>query len=289
MYAAAKAIQKRLGNKEKIVIDDTAIKKIGWENSLVYYPLEGVEYVSDKKIWRSKVNKLSRFILFSYIHLSARFLDFRGRYDFQKKHQLFFNKHHLMLCENGYIPLPEEPDKDIILKGYFQSEQYFQEFKNEIIETFKMKQMVNDSGYPNLNKIKERNTICISIKVEHNVGSRLYDVCTREYWEKAIQYMIDHVKDPLFFICSDNVEYVLENFIDADKYDVVLQSREYPVHISLGVMSCCKHFIIGNTSFGWWAQYLSEYKEKRVIAPSRWYGLDVPCDLRQENWTTIEV
>ena len=36
-------------------------------------------------------------------------------------------------------------------------------------------------------------------------------------------------------------------------------------------MTSCKHFIISNSTFSWWMQYLSEYGNKKVIAPSKWY------------------
>lgn len=117
----------------------------------------------------------------------------------------------------------------------------------------------------------------------------MYDVCSNGYWEAAIKYILEHVSEPLFFICSDNVEYVKEHLIDFDKYDVITQDTSYPVHISLAVMAQCKHFIIGNTSYGWWAQYLSQNSDKIVVAPSRWYGINVPCDIYQENWHIIEV
>ena len=54
-------------------------------------------------------------------------------------------------------------------------------------------------------------------------------------------------------------------------------------------MAECKHFIIGNTTFGWWAQYLSEFENKMVIAPSKWMAIDMPIDIYQNNWILIEV
>lgn len=77
--------------------------------------------------------------------------------------------------------------------------------------------------------------------------------------------------------------------IDCEKYDVVTQSKEFTVVESLAVMSKCKHFIIGNTTFGWWAQYLSENDDKIVVAPSRWMNVDMPIDIYQDNWHLIEV
>lgn len=68
------------------------------------------------------------------------------------------------------------------------------------------------------------------MKVEHNVGSSMYDVCSMEYWESAIEYITRTVENPLFFICSDNVEYVLRNLIDATKYDYVVQDNRLMIY-----------------------------------------------------------
>lgn len=290
MYAAARALQRRMEGHPKIVMDDRLVKRLGWENLLPEYNLPDVEYVSDKTVLR-KANLLgARMALFLHRHIGTRiFSSFRSRYNFERNHQAYFNRHGLIRCENGYIPLPEHIEGDVFLSGFFQSEKYFADFREELLGRFRLEGKVEQSGYPGLEKILSRNSVCISIKVEHNVGSAMYDVCTREYWEKAIAYVTEHVENPLFFICSDNVPYVLEHFIDGERYDVVTQAADFPVHISLGVMARCRHFIIGNTSFGWWAQYLADNEDKIVVTPSRWYGIDVPCDIYQENWTRIEV
>ena len=83
--------------------------------------------------------------------------------------------------------------------------------------------------------------------------------------------------------------YVLDNLIDTNKYDYVVQDKNSPVFLSLAAMAECKHFIIGNTTFGWWAQYLSEFENKMVIAPSKWMAIDMPIDIYQNNWILIEV
>lgn len=290
MYAAARTLQKNSPGNPKIVIDDSRVKKLHWDNSLPNYPLPEVAYDDNHRLLRQAHLARAQQALFWHRHIGTRrYPTFRSRYEYEARHREKFLEAGLIRCENGYIPLPDGVEKDVYMSGFFQSEKYFRGNEAEIRKLFRLKEQVLASGYPGLDEIRNRNTVCISIKVEHNVGSKMYDVCTREYWEKAISYITEHVDRPLFFICSDNVPYVLEHFIDSGRYDVVLQSREYPVHISLGVMAQCSHFIIGNTSFGWWAQYLSTNPDKIVVAPSRWYGIDVPCDLYMDGWTTIEV
>ena len=126
--------------------------------------------------------------------------------------------------------------------------------------------------------------------MQHNAGNEMYDVCSKEYYEKAIYYITNNVENPLFFVCSDNVDYVKDNLIDTNKYDVICQSKDFPVHVSLAVMARCKHFIIGNTSFGWWAQYLSNVNDKKVIVPDRWYNNmgEWQYDIYMNNWIIID-
>lgn len=286
MYAAAEAMRRKdLGDK-KIIINDYYVTEKKWENSLNDYLLENTTFTHRKKlIYTSKL--IIPSIILQFYKLITRKMNFSEKYNFEKKYQKIFNFFGLIVCENGYIPYTIKR-KHILMYGYFQSIKYFKDIAPYIKDLF-IKKNILEKNIPielskTLSYLRQRNSICISIKVEHNIGSTLYDVCTKEYWKKSIAYMIETVKDPLFFICSDNLEYVKENIFDYTQLDYIEQPKNIKVSDSLAIMANCHHFIIGNTSFGWWAQYINKCSNKIVIAPKRWMNCDMPIDFYMDNW-----
>lgn len=287
MYAFAKSISNKRNN-ELIVIDDKESIKRHYHNSLMDYMLDNVKYVHDHKIFY-KPEFIKQNIIFFIYRVLRKFLNFNQRFLLEKKCQKFFNRNGLILCENGYLDYTVPSTKNIFINGYFQSDKYFKDVRNEILKSFTFDNATMENYFPDIMKIRSRNSVCISIKVQHNVGNSMYDVCNDGYWQKAIDYICKNIENPLFFICSDNVEYVKENLIDCSRYDVIFQDPKIPVNVSLSIMGQCKHFVIGNTTFGWWAQYLCKYDKKIVVAPSKWMKVNMPIDIYQTGWYLVEV
>jgi hypothetical protein len=53
-------------------------------------------------------------------------------------------------------------------------------------------------------------------------------------------------------------------------------------------MSLCKHNIISNSSYSWWAAWLNSNPEKSIVAPSEWFTDPKPLDdLYPKNWILI--
>lgn len=286
IYAFARNLQKQLGNNTELIINDYEILNYKWENSLEKYNLPNVRYVHTKKDLLS----LKWFLKFIILKLAERYCkeknNYKKQFNKEKKLNRFLEKLGVLNCENGFIDFKIRNNKTFLINGYFQSEKYFPLVAEELKKLFSLKDSLT---YPNLDILDSTNSVCISVKVEHNVGSSLYAVCGKEYWQDAINYIIKKIKNPVFFVCSDNVDYVKQNLIDCQKYKVVFQDPTQPVHKSLAAMSHCKHFIIGNTTFGWWAQYMSDNKDKIMIAPNQWMLVDMPIDIYQNNWTLIDV
>lgn len=291
IYALAETLRQKRGRNEIIVFYDQQIVDAQWKNSLEDYNIPNVEY-------RHDYSKLDRFTRFQrrivekfYSKLKLTQEARQKRYNFEFLFQPLLNILGVVSCVNGYVKVHTPFTSHVYINGYFQSEKYFKGYENLIKGTFTCKlPKLQQKDYVRL--LMNRNSVCISIKVEHNVGHPAFDVCDKSYYARAVDYIIQRVDNPLFFICSDNVPYVLEHFVDAKKYDYICQEKDLAVSDSLAIMGVCKHFIIGNTSFGWWAQYLSNNPDKIVVAPDHWYRKDEMnkiCDIYQKNWQLIDV
>lgn len=287
IYSCARELQLKSGNDTEIIIDDSEVLHFNWENSLAHYDLPNVRYVHDRKKLHSLKWILKYIALKVAIRLTSCGNNYEKKFRREKRLRPMLNFIGIMLCENGFIDFQTNRRNYYLISGYFQSKKYFTSANEDLRNRFGLKNSIDD--YPSIDKLRENNSVCISVKIEHNIGSSLYAVCGKEYWEEAIDYIISKIDNPLFFICSDNVEYVKEHLIDCSKHRVIFQDKTQPVHKTLAAMGQCKHFIIGNTSYGWWAQYLSDYPQKIVVAPNQWMLVRMPIDIYEDHWHLIDV
>lgn len=93
------------------------------------------------------------------------------------------------------------------------------------------------------------------------------------------------VAKPVFILFSDDMDWVRENVrIDAECH---YESGADPVWEKLRLMYSCRHFIIPNSTFAWWAQWLSRSEDKVVVSPERWFNDDRPQFLIQDDFIKI--
>lgn len=120
----------------------------------------------------------------------------------------------------------------------------------------------------------------------------LYFICNDEYYRKAIDKILSEVNDPVFYIFSDDIEWVKHNMVYISNLLPVYINNggESAVCIDMEIMRSCKHFIMSNSSLSWWAQFLSENQNKVVVAPSRWLNDNKEHrELYNDNWHLINI
>ena len=180
---------------------------------------------------------------------------------------------------------------NIYLEGYWQSEKYFTEIEDIIRKEFEIKQSLTGEGLKMLDTIRNSNSVCLNIRRQEFASNPFLNLFVGlEYIQNAIEHMNKKLKEPHFFIFSDELEWVKENLFLQYPYTIV-ENNLYGEKFKdcLFLMTNCKHFIIPNSTFGWWAAWLSSNKSKIVIAPKRWFSdpNKNTNDLIPSNWIKI--
>lgn len=176
------------------------------------------------------------------------------------------------------------------ITGFFQSEKYFKDIKDEIIKAFTFSDYVkkeatellknNDIHSLDLDKIND-NAVSVHIRRGDYLDASLEfgNICTEQYYDKAIKYVTDHIDTPVFYVFSNDAEYTSEwiKKYTADGIDmkIVKGTTEDNGYLDMYLMSRCGHNIIANSSFSWWGAYLNMNPKKIVIAPDKWVNT---CD-----------
>lgn len=172
----------------------------------------------------------------------------------------------------GYSEIGEPYNK--YFDGYWQSYRYFNHIADRLKEELTLKRSVKlpCSWFEEINS-------CQSVAVHVRRGDYLsgrsrsvYHQCDERYYSNAVDLIKEKVKDPVFFVFSDDIDWVKRNFIfmpDSTRY--VIHEMDKPDCIDNVLMRQCRHFIIANSTFSWWAAFLGGNNEKTVIAPEKWY------------------
>lgn len=174
--------------------------------------------------------------------------------------------------------------------GYWQSEKYFLHSKKLLINTFSSTKQVPKEGFKEKLAIEKAiNPICIHVRRGDYLNAKninIYESFSLKYYIEAVEYIKKNVENPSFFIFSDDPVWATKNLeikFSSPTYYVKTNSKLSPVD-TLQLMSMCKHFIITNSTFGWWSAQISKNKDSIVIAPKRWYKNKKNLDIIPNNW-----
>ena len=168
----------------------------------------------------------------------------------------------------------------VYLNGYWQTEKYFADpevqrqlridFKQEPAQTLR-----SQEAWDMFNKIRNSESVGMHVRrgdyVEPGFVEMYGGICTEDYYRKAIDYILEKEPRAVFYVFSDDREWVSEHF-NGDRFVIAESETPFSDKEDLLLMRTCKHNIIANSSFSWWAAWLSHYPDKHVVAPAKWHN-----------------
>jgi hypothetical protein len=188
---------------------------------------------------------------------------------------------------------------NVYLDGYFQSEKYFLDYVDDILQEFILKpELSRQIDYYISDIISKQYSVSLHIRrgdyVENPRTRSYHFVCDTAYFERAIEVMKS--KFPLIhlYIFSDDPDWV-RNHLPLSVPATLISNGKGAANTlrpaqELVLMSCCHHHILSNSSFSWWGAYLNRHPEKVVLAPNIWNkGLIPQPNILPEEWISFPV
>tara|TARA_B100001093_G_C26768355_1_gene988930 strand:+ start:79 stop:981 length:903 start_codon:yes stop_codon:yes gene_type:complete len=218
--------------------------------------------------------------------------------------QIFLNKN-LFIKQSHYIEenyshfdLTIYQKKDAYLDGYWQNEKYFINIRSEILSKYKWL-TISKRNELLASKMSSENSIAVHIRRFDKIKKasdiiyflRLiltYRITPKSYYSRAIQLIKNSVPNPKFYIFTNNVKWVQNNFNEDVSFTFVDWNKGLKSNEDMFLMSKCKHNIISASTFSWWGAWLNPNRGKIVVAPKKWASrLEIDRGIVPKNWKRI--
>ena len=227
----------------------------------------------------SKVSFLNKALSFSSISLKEIINKFdRSYYVFNEPHFHYSSK---------ILEIPNHS----FLKGYWQSELYFNSNALEIKKIFSFTKKLGKKNALIANEIIKSNSISIHIRrgdflLKQNENHK---IDLKEYYSKTIEKTSEYFDNPKYFIFTDDAYWASKYFKLDYSFTIVDINRGEDSFLDMYLMSLCKSNIIANSTFSWWGAWLNNNKNKIVYAPKNWFNDKAICtdNLIPKSWNLI--
>jgi hypothetical protein len=192
--------------------------------------------------------------------------------------------HYIKERGHQYQELPFHPSWDgdnIILQGYFQSERYFKDYREEVLKAF------NLPWNPHNN---------VSIHVRRGDYLQYPDkhpVVPESFYGSALIYF-SSLGFTDFYVYSDDITYCKTFFAQLSpkltpyKPNFIFHEGGTPIEDIVGISNCAGGHINSSSTFAWWGAWLNQNPSKIVITPKQWFmpghGNLNTDDIIPESW-----
>lgn len=191
---------------------------------------------------------------------------------------------------HGFDPgLAAPPRRHTYFKGYFQTEQYFLHCREQLCREFRLKTPLTPENARILEDIRSCCSISLHIRRTDYLSNPYLSPPPLEYYLRSMAEMEGRLRAAgapqeslRYFIFSDDIEWARQNLRPALPHVHVDINDGGTGYFDLELMRNCRHHIIANSTFSWWAAWLNEHAEKIVIAPRIWFN-------REEGTGTIRM
>lgn len=270
MYACGYALAKK--HKTALILDINTLAS----SNMRRYELDSLNIEYEKLL---QLSTLSNCIILKGVGKIQSFVFSHAMHFYKGKINLGYDKEISSVKNNTYI------------SGYWQSEKYFVEYREDLLKLLTPKKKRSKSVNQLYNEMQKCDSIALHVRRGDYVGIGCQ--LNMGYYDQAISMMKSKYPGVklILYVFSDDVDFCKHYFPEKQYFATKDIQLRYPQYESdnytlddLFLMSHCKHMIMANSSYSWWAAWLNQYKEKTVICPElgMWKG-----DFYPDDWIKI--
>ncbi|MBD3627858.1 alpha-1,2-fucosyltransferase [Cyclobacterium sp.] len=182
--------------------------------------------------------------------------------------------HYFEETEGQVVPIPNQ--NNLYLRGYWNAHIYFDSVVGIMREHIQLKSTFQSEAYRSVLRIINN---CESVAVHIRRGDyaknsdylNYFGLTTIEYFQNAIEFIEQTISFPQFFIFTDDVEWVNSHLSLPESSTLVSDEVNGVDFLEFDLMRKCRHQIISNSTFSWWAARLNSHSGKIIIQPKKWY------------------
>jgi hypothetical protein len=180
------------------------------------------------------------------------------------------------------------------LDGWWQSEKYFAAHADEIRGMFRPRASAVARVGTLAARLAASDAIAVHVRrgdyVDQAHIAAFHGLCSADYYAQAIAWIRERRPNAPLVLFSDDPAWTRAQFGSWANARMIVGEPQHSAIEDFALLASCRHFVIANSSFSWWAAWLGGSPEKLVVAPRRWFrGRDVkPADRFPPGWHVID-
>jgi hypothetical protein len=161
------------------------------------------------------------------------------------------------------------PRRNVYLEGYWQSERYFKDVEHIIRDDLIIIPPLDEANHKVAKCIQESRAVAVHVRFFDAPREEGLNNAPDDYYNRAIAKMETVVPNAHYFVFSDQPKAArLRIPLSDERITLVAHNQgDTLAYADLWLMTQCQHFIIANSTFSWWGAWLSQNKEKIIVAP----------------------
>lgn len=159
------------------------------------------------------------------------------------------------------------------LNGYWQNIKYFEHIIPELKKELTYKMPLSQKAAYSIEQVKNCNSVAVHVRRGDYIKLQdYYCLPTIAFYAEAVEILNSEIGDCKLFIFSDDINWCREAFSGFNDAIFIDSGCSDSMYEEFEIMQNCKHFVIPNSTFSWWAAFLSEADaNKKVITTKNWY------------------